>query len=101
MKLDVPRNKIGWFPKIDYSKCTGCKECYDFCSHKVFTWNKEKKQPVVANPYDCVVGCSNCSVNVCKQGALSHPTLKELKTMIETAKKGCCCNTAGGNKCCE
>lgn len=42
MNEKIPRNKIDWFPSIDYSKCTGCKECFKFCSHKVFSWDKEK-----------------------------------------------------------
>jgi len=98
MKEKVLRENIPWFPTIDYSKCTGCKECFKFCGHKVFGWKKEKNQPVVAKPYECVIGCMTCSTSVCKQGALSHPTLEELKKMMDKAKKGCC-NT-GGDKCC-
>lgn len=98
MNAEVPRKKIDWFPKIDYSKCTGCQECYKFCSHKVFGWDKKKKRPVVSKPYDCVIGCMTCSTSVCKQGALSHPSLGELKEMMDKAKKGCC--TTGGDKCC-
>ena len=95
---DVNRKLIDWFPKIDYSKCTGCKECFKFCKHKVFGWNKEKKQPIVANPYECVIGCMTCSTSVCKQGAISHPSLKDLKKMTDKAKKGCC--SSGEGTCC-
>ena len=94
---DVNRKKIDWFPKIDYSKCTGCKECFKFCKHKVYTWDNNKKQPQVTNPYNCIVGCMTCSTSICKQGALSHPTIKELKKMMDSAKKGCC---EGGCSCC-
>ncbi|MFA5859677.1 MAG: 4Fe-4S binding protein [Elusimicrobiota bacterium] len=86
----VPREKIEWFPSINYAKCTGCKKCYNYCSHKVYSWDEKKKRPVVAKPYECIVGCSNCTINVCKSGALRHPTLKQLKEMMETAKKPCC-----------
>lgn len=82
----ILRDKIDWCPKIDYEKCTGCKECFKFCSHGVYSWDKKKDRPVVSNPYNCVVGCSNCSINVCKQKALSHPTLKQLKEMINKNK---------------
>jgi len=88
MGAKVIEKKIDWFPGIDYSKCTGCKECFGFCSHKVFGWNNKKKQPVVSNPYGCVVGCMTCSTSVCKQGALSHPSLEELKNMMDKVKKG-------------
>lgn len=88
MEKNIERNKIAWFPTIDYGKCSGCQECFNFCPHKVYSWDKEKKRPVVANPYECVIGCSNCSTNVCKQGALSHPTLKQLKEMMDKTKDG-------------
>lgn len=94
MDKKIPRENINWFPTIDYSKCTGCMECFKFCKHKVYTWGKEKKQPKVARPYNCILGCMTCSASICKQGALSHPTLKELKTMTENAKK-CCCSSSG------
>ncbi|OGS27980.1 MAG: hypothetical protein A2297_06155 [Elusimicrobia bacterium RIFOXYB2_FULL_48_7] len=87
MDNKAPRNKINWFPSIDQDKCTGCRECFKFCSHKVFDWDEKKGRPVVANPYDCVVGCMTCSTSVCKQGALSHPTLKQLKEMMEKASQ--------------
>jgi NAD-dependent dihydropyrimidine dehydrogenase PreA subunit len=86
MYENIPREKIEWFPKVDCEKCTGCGECFKFCSHGVYGWDKKKGRPIVSKPYNCVVGCSNCTVNACKQKALSHPTLKQLKEMIDKNK---------------
>ena len=82
---NIPREKINWFPTIDKEKCIGCQECFNFCSHGVYEWDDGKNQPKVVNPYNCVVGCSNCS-NLCKQEAIIFPTLRQLKEMIEKAK---------------
>lgn len=84
---NILREKINWFPTIDKEKCIGCQECFKFCSHKVYGWDKEKKQPIVANPYNCVVGCSTCATSVCKQNAITFPTLRQLKNMIDKAKR--------------
>lgn len=32
----IPREKIPWFPIIDYDKCVGCQECFNFCGNGVF-----------------------------------------------------------------
>ena len=34
--MGVPRDKIPWFPTIDYDKCTYCMDCDEFCPHHVF-----------------------------------------------------------------
>ena len=34
--MGVPREKIPWFPTIDYEKCNYCMECDKFCPHRVF-----------------------------------------------------------------
>jgi len=78
----MPRDKIPWFPTIDYEKCLGCKECFNFCHNNVYEWDEDKNQPKVVNPYNCVVGCSACA-NLCAQGAISFPTRKELVEIIK------------------
>lgn len=39
--------------KIDYTRCNGCKKCYDLCPIDVFTWDEENKRPVVAYEEEC------------------------------------------------
>jgi NAD-dependent dihydropyrimidine dehydrogenase PreA subunit len=74
----VPREQIPWYPSVDEAKCTGCRKCYEFCSHKVYAWDEALDKAVVAQPLQCVVGCSNCS-HQCEQGAISFPPLTILK----------------------
>ncbi|HXR37818.1 MAG TPA: ferredoxin family protein [Terracidiphilus sp.] len=74
----IPREKIPWFPTVDYGICTGDQECFKFCKNEVFTWDEDDNHPVVANPYNCVVGCQAC-INVCPVQAISFPTQQELR----------------------
>ncbi len=85
MFKSIPREKIPWFPTIDYEKCIGCKECYNFCKNGVYEWDEEKNQPVVKNPYNCVVGCSACA-NLCNGEAINFPKMKDIKEMLEGKK---------------
>ncbi len=78
----IPREKIPWFPTVDYSLCTGDQECFNFCKNQVFTWDEEHNQPRVANPYNCVVGCQAC-VNVCPVQAIQFPSKDELRTTLK------------------
>ncbi len=63
---------------MDYGICTGDQECFKFCKNEVFTWDEDNNHPVVANPYNCVVGCQAC-INVCPVQAISFPTKEELR----------------------
>ncbi|MCM8771158.1 MAG: ferredoxin family protein [Candidatus Omnitrophica bacterium] len=80
---NLPREKIPWFPTIDFEKCVGCKECFNFCRNGVYEWDEKKDRPIVARPYNCVVGCSACA-NLCNGEAIKFPSKKEL---IETISK--------------
>jgi len=37
----IPRNKIPWYPTIDYEKCFGCGKCVEYC--KLRTYVSEEK----------------------------------------------------------
>lgn len=74
----TPREKIPWYPSVDLEKCVGCKECFNFCRQKVYSWNQKKNKTCVAEPFRCVVGCSNC-VGICPSEAISFPPLTILK----------------------
>jgi CDP-4-dehydro-6-deoxyglucose reductase len=74
----VPREQIPWHPTVDEEKCIGCRKCCEFCSHKVYVWDETNDRPVVAEPFQCVVGCSSCTYQ-CEQGAISFPPLTILK----------------------
>ena len=78
----IPREEIPWFPTVDAEKCTGCKVCYNFCSHKTYGWDDAQNISVVANPYQCVVGCTGC-LSQCPAGAISFPELSVLQAVRE------------------
>ncbi|MFP3287005.1 MAG: ferredoxin family protein [Acidilobus sp.] len=68
----VDRSKYVWFPTIDYDKCTGCGLCLLTCGSDVFRWDPEGGLPVVANPGNCVLGCTTCA-RLCPEGAITFP----------------------------
>lgn len=78
----LPREKIPWFPTVDYGLCTGDQECFNFCKNQVFLWDEEHARPRVANPYNCVVGCQAC-VNVCPVQAIQFPSKEELRETLK------------------
>jgi NAD-dependent dihydropyrimidine dehydrogenase PreA subunit len=84
----IPRNKIPWFPNIDYQKCTGCKTCFNFCKNNVYEWEDgNPSHPQVANPYNCVLGCSACA-KLCPSGAISFLTLEEMRKIMKELRSG-------------
>jgi len=89
----VPRNLIPWYPTIDYSKCTGCGSCVNYCTaggFGVFAFEEKdgKKIPVVKNPNNCIVFCRGCEdKEVCPTGAITHQTDEETQKTIEKLQK--------------
>ena len=80
-----PREKVEWYPKIDESKCVSCGMCMN-CGKKVYDWvDGDKGKPVVARPYECVVGCSTCA-NLCQGKAISFPSVDELRKLYAKEK---------------
>jgi len=72
----IPRNKIPWYPSINYEKCISCGKCVDFCHMGAFAFEEKegKKRSVVKNPNSCVVFC-----RVAKIFALPLPSLTHQK----------------------
>jgi NAD-dependent dihydropyrimidine dehydrogenase PreA subunit len=59
---------IPWFPTIDYSRCTNCRQCLNFCLFGVYSGDAEDKIEV-ARPDNCKTGCPACS-RVCPSAAI-------------------------------
>jgi NAD-dependent dihydropyrimidine dehydrogenase PreA subunit len=78
----IPRDKIPWYPTIDYDKCTSCLTCAGFCKNGVYSTEGNPEKPVVSNPYRCVVGCSSCSM-MCPAEAISFPSKEEIVEVIK------------------
>ena len=63
-----------WYPVIDYSRCTNCMECIDFCLFGVYGVDGEERI-LVENQDNCKKGCPACS-RVCPEHAIIFPEYK-------------------------
>lgn len=68
---DVARR---WYPVIDYSRCTNCMECIDFCLFGVYGVDRAETI-LVEQPDNCRKGCPACS-RVCPENAIIFPQHK-------------------------
>jgi NAD-dependent dihydropyrimidine dehydrogenase PreA subunit len=82
--MGIPRELIPWFPKIDPDKCINDGVCIDFCDNGVFA--QLDISTVVANPLNCVVGCSSCA-RVCPSDALSFPDNEEFVAILQQLRE--------------
>jgi len=65
---------LRWYPVIDYSRCTNCLECIDFCLFGVYGID-HKDRILVENQDNCKRGCPACS-RVCPENAIIFPEHK-------------------------
>lgn len=63
-----------WYPVIDYSRCTNCMECIDFCLFGVYGIDSAETI-LVEQPDSCRKGCPACS-RVCPENAIIFPQHK-------------------------
>ncbi len=63
-----------WYPVIDYSRCTNCMECIDFCLFGVYGVDTAETI-LVEQPDSCRKGCPACS-RVCPENAIIFPQHK-------------------------
>ena len=63
-----------WYPVIDYSRCTNCMECIDFCLFGVYGVDQSERI-LVENQDNCKRGCPACS-RVCPEHAIIFPDYK-------------------------
>jgi NAD-dependent dihydropyrimidine dehydrogenase PreA subunit len=63
-----------WYPVIDFSRCTNCMECIDFCLFGVYGVDKFETI-LVEQPDNCRKGCPACS-RVCPENAIIFPQHK-------------------------
>jgi NAD-dependent dihydropyrimidine dehydrogenase PreA subunit len=60
-----------WYPVIDYSRCTNCMECIDFCLFGVY--GLDYNDTILVEQQDnCKKGCPACS-RVCPENAIIFP----------------------------
>ena len=63
-----------WYPVIDFSRCTNCMECIDFCLFGVYGVDNADTI-LVEQPDNCRKGCPACS-RVCPENAIIFPQHK-------------------------
>jgi len=81
----IPRKEIEWYPRIDYERCIGCGLCFLTCSGRVvYDWDSDKMRPIVARPYNCMVGCSTCAT-ICPRDAISFPPVGYVRKLRDKA----------------
>lgn len=68
-----PSDWPSWFPVIDYSRCTACGQCADFCLFGVY--EKTPERVTVTNPQGCKYNCPACA-RICPQTAIIFPKYK-------------------------
>jgi NAD-dependent dihydropyrimidine dehydrogenase PreA subunit len=84
----VPRNKIPWYPTIDYERCVGCGKCVEYCKLGVYEFQEKNGEnlPVVTRPNNCVVYCNGCD-EICPFAAIKHPSKLETGKVISKLRK--------------
>jgi CDP-4-dehydro-6-deoxyglucose reductase len=70
----VPRETIDWHPTVNADACIGCGTCVTGCSRMVYRYDYEQRKSVVADPLNCMVGCTTCA-NTCPTHAITFPSL--------------------------
>ena len=63
-----------WYPVIDFSRCTNCMECVDFCLFGVYGIDQQETI-LVEQPDKCRKGCPACS-RICPENAIIFPQHK-------------------------
>lgn len=66
-------------------RCIGWGLCVTSCGRGVFSFDYDTKKVVVANPYQCMVGCSTCGT-ICSQDALEFPSPGYIRHLIKEKK---------------
>jgi NAD-dependent dihydropyrimidine dehydrogenase PreA subunit len=81
LRIGPAREKLRWFPTINYDLCISDLGCLIFCPYDVFDWEEETGRPIVARPYNCVPGCDMCARD-CATGAVTLPSKKQMRAII-------------------
>ena len=70
----IPREAIAWNPTVLEEACIGCGTCVTGCNRLVYRYDFDHRKAVVADPLNCMVGCTTCA-NTCPTHAIRFPPL--------------------------
>jgi len=62
---------LPWFPVIDYDRCTGCRQCMNFCLFGVYGVTPDGRV-TVSTPAACKTHCPACA-RICPVSAIIFP----------------------------
>ncbi|MDP6379899.1 MAG: hypothetical protein QF662_01030 [Phycisphaerae bacterium] len=68
LSAEAPRR---WYPVLDYSRCTDCKQCLNFCLFGVYSVGADGKVQV-EKPDNCKTNCPACA-RICPEVAVIFP----------------------------
>lgn len=69
-----PTEWTAWFPIIDHSRCTGCRQCVNFCAFGVYS--VQDRKVLVTAPANCKDNCPACA-RICPALAIIFPKAAE------------------------
>lgn len=73
--VDRAADWIPWFPVIDAARCSGCRQCLEFCLFGVYETG-EGDAVVVTHPDRCKTNCPACA-RLCPNAAIIFPKYTE------------------------
>lgn len=73
----IAREEIVWNPTVIDEACIGCGTCVTGCSRLVYRYDYERQKSVVADPLNCMVGCTTCA-NTCPSHAIRFPDISTI-----------------------
>ena len=82
---NVPRSEITWAPTVIADRCIGCGLCVTSCGRNVYSFDYDKKLPMVTAPHMCMVGCTTCATT-CTQDAIEFPSEGYIRFLIKRQK---------------
>jgi CDP-4-dehydro-6-deoxyglucose reductase len=81
----IPRQEIDWHPTVVADRCIGCGLCVTSCGRQVYGFDYDANIAVVANPLNCMVGCTTCAT-ICTQDAIEFPSTGSIRQLIKQRK---------------
>ena len=67
----APDDWVAWYPVIDRDRCTGCRQCVEFCLFGTYAVDEDGRVRV-ASPASCKLNCPACA-RVCPASAIIFP----------------------------
>jgi len=87
-----------WYPVLDYSRCSGCRQCLNFCLFGVYALRDGRVTAV--EPDNCKAGCPACA-RVCPAQAIMFPHFPGDESIAGRSETVCECESGSGDCVCN